>query len=405
MFDDIERKTIENMGLNCLYIDEYNQNKKYEELDYMDQDDSFFTENIKKTILLDHELFMKFGISLCGLPILSISPNYWNNIYIEVINRYKVKSLLFSSFLTVTLKEPTIEKKQLSSLDFLKQTPSLKQFYIQSQKGIFDSEYWDIKDFTPLEYLLELESLIITNYETYVDINFSLLQSLKDVNLQYPKKNKTIYACKNIESIDTRYYERTLAEMKNWKQLKYLCTYCDNLESFKGLDSFEKLETFRPEITSKFKTFEDTKSKSIKKLHIYTEARTSPKTLKGLSGLEIIENIALNGLRQLESIDNLYQCDSLKELTFENCSIPNDILMLSTLQNLEKLVFDDCKNIASLDFVTKLSKLKYLSFDGNTKIEDGNLNFLKELFNNGVEIYFNDKKHYSLKHKDVYSIA
>ena len=403
MFDENERKTIEDMGLNCLFIEESNKDKKMIELDFLDKEDIFFTEKIKQASLYSAETFQDFNISFYGFPILALDPRYWNDVYIDIINKYHVVSLIFSEFLTAFLKKQTIEKEQLTNIDFLKQTPSLKQFYIQNQKDMIFEECWNIEDFTPLEYLQKLECLSISNNRTMVDIDFSKLKELKEVNLQYPKENKTIYKCQNIEEIYTRYYEKSLNVMKNWKKLKYFSAYCDNLESFAGLDIFNELEISKVEITSKFKTFEECNSESIKIFYIYTEARKTPKTLKGLSGLTRVENIAINGLKQLESIDDLQQCDSLKELTFENCKIPDDILMLNKLLNLEKLVFDDCKDIESLQFVRELPNLKYLSFSGNTKVIDGNLDFLKELADTGVEIHLTNRKHYSIKYKDLYS--
>lgn len=401
MFDNNERKMIEDIGLNCLFIEEKNKDKKLVELDYFRQEAFVSNENVKQALLYNKEMFKDFNISFYGFPILVLDPRNWHDIYIDIIDKYQIKSLIFSAYLTTFLEKQAIEQKQLIDIGFLKQISSLKQFYIQPQKDMIFEEFWSIKDFTPLEYLQKLEYLSISNNETFVDIVFSKLQMLKEVNLQYPKDNKTIYECQNIERIDTRYYEQDLMVIEDWKKLKYFSAYCDNLESFNGLENLNQLDTFRPEVTSKFKTFEGTKSKSIKTFFIYTEAKKTPKTLQGISGLEVVENIAINGFKQLDSIDDLHQCISLKELTFENCKIPKDIVKLGMLKNLEKLILDNCKDIESLEFVREFQNLKYLSFDGNTKIINGNLDFLKELSNHGVEIYFTDRKHYSVKFKDL----
>jgi len=401
MFDKNARNNIEKMGLNCLFIDENNRAKKLVELDYLDREKFAFNEKVKYSLLYSSELFQDFNISFYGFPILILDPRNWHEIYIDIINKYQVQSLIFSVYLTGFLKNQTKKKKKLIDISFLKQAPSLKQFYIQPQKEIILSEFWDIEDFTPLEYLCNLEYLSISNNETFIDINFSKLSQLKEVDLQYPIEDKTIYQCEHLETVNIRYYEKSLDAIKNWKKLKYFSAYCDNLESLEGLHSFSQLQIFKPEITAKFKTFKGTNSKSIIKLHVYTEAKKTLKTLDGISGLEVLEDIALNGFRQMESIGDLFKCSSLKELTFENCKIPNDISALDSLANLEKLVFNDCKNIESLEFVKKLPKLIYLSFNGNTKIMDGNLDFLKKMSESGTEIYFNDRKHYSIKYKDL----
>jgi len=339
---------------------------------------------------------------LCGFDSLIAQPQYFNKDMVELINEKYIKCLYLEDrrIRGFFAKEPD-KYKTLTNLSFLENISHLKCFKMDAHTPFFSEKpILKIEDYTPLENLTELEYIYIPDHGEFpvsVDIDFSKLPMLKDVSLQYPKENRTIYKCQNIEDIDTRYYEKDLTMMKNWKKLKYFSAYCDNLESFAGLDIFNELEISKVEITSKFKTFEECNSESIKIFYIYTEA----KTLKGLSGLTRVENIAINGLKQLESIDNLQQCGNLKELTFENCKIPDDIFMLNKLLNLEKLVFDDCKDIESLQFVRELPNLKYLSFDGNTKVIDGNLDFLKELADTGVEIYFNNRKHYSIKYEDL----
>ncbi|CUV66608.1 hypothetical protein BN3087_960002 [Sulfurovum sp. enrichment culture clone C5] len=401
MFDLNERKIIEKFGLNCIFIDESNKDKKYRELDYFDH--SLFEQNtnVKNTYLFDIELFKSFDIIPFGFPILIIDPRFWNNIYIDINQKYNIESLVISTYMTALLKKPTILPTILSSLDFLKYFKSLKQFYLQPQKNILFTDFWDIKDFTSLEYLSNLEDLSISNDETVVNIDFAKLKQLKKVNLQYPRENKTLYECTNLESIDTRYYEKDLTSLSKLQKLNFLSAYCDNLESFEGIKKLSSLKDFKIETTSKMKEFKNLQSDTIKTFYLYTEEASKLKSLDGIEGLTSIENIAFNGYKKLESINSLSKCHTLKIITFENCKIPNDIYLLSELKNLEKVTLDDCKDIQSLKFVEKLSNLKYLSFDNNTNILDGDLKFLKELNKKGVEIHFNDRKHYNIKYKEI----
>jgi len=344
--------------------------------------------------------------NLYGVDSLIVQPQYFTQEMITTINEKHINGLYFEDRLISGFfkKEPN-KYKTLTDLSFLEKIPHLKSLQIDGYTSFFsDKPIIKIEDYTPIEYLKRLEYIYIPDngdFPISVDIDFFKLKKLKEVTLQYSKNNRTIYLCENIESIETRYQEKDLNIIKNWKKLKYFSAYCDNLESFSGLDKFTKLEVFKLETTSKFKTFEGTKSKSIKTFFIYTEARKTSTTLNGLSGLKNVDIISLNGFKQLESINDLSYCLTLKELTFEKCKIPNDVSTLSSLVNLEKLVFDDCKNIESLAFIRKLPNLKYLSFDGNTKVMDGNLDFLKELSNINIEIYFTDRKHYNIKCKDL----
>jgi len=187
----------------------------------------------------------------------------------------------------------------------------------------------------------------------------------------------------------------------NWGKLKRFGAYFDKLETFDGLEVFQKLQELKGEFTSKLATFEGMKSNNIKIFYYFTEAKKTPKTLDGISGLSKVEDIALNGLNRLESVQDLSKCITLKELTLENCKIPSDIYALKSLKNLEKLTLDNCRDIETLEFIKELQNLRYLSFTGNTKVLDGNLEFLKNMSNAGVEVYFANRKHYNIKSSDL----
>jgi hypothetical protein len=135
---------------------------------------------------------------------------------------------------------------------------------------------------------------------------------------------------------------------------------------------------------------------------LYTEARNTPKTLEGIGGLEVVELIALNGLKKLEDLGDLEQCQCLKELRFERCNIPANIGdVVKKLPNLERLIMDDCGDIESIAFVQDMPSLKCLSIQEESKIIDGNLDFLKPLAQKGVEIYLTPRRHYSIKAKEL----
>jgi len=269
---------------------------------------------------------------------------------------------------------------------------------------LFGDPIIKIEDYTPIENLKKLEYIYIPDsggFPVYVDIDFSKLKQLKKVNLQFPQGNVSLYECINIESIDTRYYEKNFTALNKLQKLNFIGAYCDNLESFEGITKLGNLEDMKLETTSSLKELKDLHSDTVRIFYLYTEQASKLKSLEGIEGLTVVKHIALNGYKKLESIGSLSRCHTLKTLTFENCKIPSDIDQLSALKNLEKLTLDDCKEINALEIVKKLPNLKYLSFDGNTKVIDGNLEFLKELNNQGVEIYFNDRKHYNLKFKEI----
>lgn len=424
MFDDIDRKNIEKLGLNCVVIDEGNKNKTYSELGYFDLDDPFLSKNvnIQSAVLLDTKTFEDFGIKLYGFPILIIDPRFWNDIYIEIMNKYKIEVLIFSIHLTVFLKKPTVKKTTLTSLNFLKSLKHLRQFYLQPQKDVIFEQYWDIKDFTPLEYLENLEYLNIPNSDTYVDIDFSKLKNLKEVNLQFPKENKSIYQCKKLERLTTRTFLEDFKVMKELKNLEYFVSYAGDLKSFSGVGALSSLKTLDLEISMKVKELVEIESLGHLEEFVLRNAKGMI-SLGKLYELKKLQRLLFSDIRKLESSGDinsckslkllvfensiipkdltLEECVSLKELKFENCKFLNDFNQIGDLKNLESLELIDCKEIESLEFVKKLKKLKYLNFAGNTVIKDGNLDFLKEFSERDVYILFRDRRHYSVKLEDI----
>jgi len=422
MFDDNERKILERIGLNCFFIEEGNKDKKFIELDYLNKNDFAFNENVQQTTLYSKETFQDFNISFYEFPILILDPRYWHDAYIDIINKYQVSSLIFSTYLTVFLKKQTTEKKKLVNIDFLKQVSSIKQFYLQAQKDMAFEEFWDIENFTPLEYLHELEYLNISNSETIINIDFSKLKKLQDVNLQFPKENITIYECTELKRLTTRTYLKDFTLMQNLKKLEYFVSYAKELKSFKGIGELTSLKTLDLEVTSKIKNLEEME-KLVNLEEFVLRGARALKTFDGIEKLPQLKRLLSNDLKKLESVENinnaknlellvfensiipedltLKNCQNLKKLKFENCKLLNDLNEVTSLESLEELEIIDCKNISSLAFVKKLKKLNYLNFAGNTIVKDGNLEFLKKLSLEGVNISFNNRQHYNINLKDV----
>jgi hypothetical protein len=401
-FDKNDRNTIEALGLNCIFIDEDNKDNFLKDLDYIVQNAIGQNPSVLNSKLLNKDMLDSVGIDVCPMPILIIDPRYFDEIFLDIVQKHNVQSLILDGTLAAFLKQPSVKAKALRTIDFIKKMPSLKLFYLQPQKDMIFSEFWDIDDFSSIEGHKTLEYLYIPNNTQFIDIDFSTLPSLKAINLQYPKENKTIYECKNIEYVKSIYYEQNLSFIKNWSKLKKLGAYYDKLESFGGIENFKHLKELVGQFTSAFKTFKGTNSKSIKTFMLYTEARNTPKTLEGIGGLEVAELIALNGLKKLEDLGDLYKCQNLKELRLERCHIPNNIGdTVKRLPKLERLILDDCGDIESIAFVKEMLSLKYLSVSENSKIIDGNLDFLKALAQKGVEIHFTPRKHYTITYDDV----
>jgi len=346
-----------------------------------------------------------FKADFYGLDTLIVQPQYWHTKFIEFINKKHIECLYLTDRHIGAFYEEELDKyKTLTDLSILKDVPHLICLKMDALPPLFGDPIIKIVDYTPIEDLKKLEYIYIPDsgdFPVYVDIDFSKLTQLKKVNLQFPQGNVLLYECINLESIDTRYYEKNFTALNKLQKLNFIGAYCDNLESFEGIIKLGNLEDMKLETTSSLKELKDLHSDTVRIFYLYTEQASKLKSLGGIEGLTAVEHIALNGYKKLESIGSLSQCHTLKTITFENCKIPYDIDQLSKLKSLEKLTMDDCKKVKSLAFAKKLKNLKYLSFDGSTDILDGDLVFLKELSNRGVEIYFNDREHYNIRLAEI----
>lgn len=360
-FDGLERDHIESLGLNCIYIDDTNKDILLKDLKYIDAEDTFFKSNekIQKSKLFDRGLFEGAGLHYGNdiLPLLIVDPRYfYPEVYVPIMRKYNVRGLILDASLASFLKRPTAKARVLKSLSFLEEVPFLKLFYLQSQKEVF-FEFWDIEDFSPLESLKGLEYLYIPTNDSFIDVDFSLLEHLREIDLQYPKDNKTIFECKKIETARTVYYESDLKLLERWSKLNSFEVYFDKLKNLEGLDKFEHLRKLKGQFTGRFQGFQGVISKSIKSFFFYTEARKSPTTLEGISGLENVEVMEISGLKKLETIADLPMCRHLRELSLEESRIPDDIERILEIKSLRKLKVDYGSDVAK-----KYPKLKPLIF-------------------------------------------
>ena len=320
---------------------------------------AFEKEQARKYKLSD---LWDFKNDLCGLNSLIAQPQYFNKVMIEFIIQNHIECLYLEDRIIGIFFEKEIEKfRTMTDLAFLNYISHLKCFKLDMHTSIFsDKSIADINDFTPIESLKNLECISIPNSgykDVYVDIDFSKLIKLKNINLQFPKKNKTIFQCPNIEEVDTRYYYPDLTEAQNWKKLKKFGAYFDKLKSFEGIESFKYLEEFKGEFTSSLQSFEGLNTQSIKTFYYYTEARKTPVTLKGISGLKNAEIIKLSGLKKLNSIADLPECKNLKEFWLEESNVPDDIEEITNIKSLKKVFIDYPEKV-----IKKFPKLKpYMS--------------------------------------------
>jgi len=319
----------------------------------------FEKEKIKEYKLDD---LWDFKNELCSLSSLIAQPQYFNQVMVEFIIQNHIECLYLEDRIIGIFFEKELEKfHTMTDLSFLNHMSHLKCLKIDMHTSMFsDKPVVEIDDFTPIERLKNLECLSIPDSghkSVYVDIDFSKLIKLRNVSLQFSKRNKTIFQCPNIEEVDTRYYYDDLTEVQNWKKIKKFDAYFDKLKSFEGIEKFKYLKEFKGEFTSSLQSFEGLSSQSIKTFYYYTEARKTPVTLKGISGLKNVETIKLSGLKKLNSIADLPECKNLKEFWLEESNVPDDIEEITNIKSLKKVFIDYPEKV-----MKKFPKLKlYMS--------------------------------------------
>jgi hypothetical protein len=307
--------------------------------------EEFTIKDVLGTETYSYKDLWDYENNLCGLESLIAQPQYFNKEHVEFIKDKNIKCLyLTDRFISRLFEKDNKKYKTLADLSFLEDLVHLKCFKMDAHTHFFnDKPVIKVEDYRPIEKLTKLECIYIPDngdYPVFVDIDFSQLKQLKEFDLQFPKENKTIYQCQNIESAETLYYEADFSMIQNWKSLKRFGAYFDKLKSFEGLENFKHLKEFKGQFTSKLKSFEGLKSKSIETFFYYSEAKNTPTSLAGISGLENVKLLKFSGLKKLETIADLTQCSTLEEVWFEESKVPSDIEKLAQMPNLKKVFID-----------------------------------------------------------------
>lgn len=214
---------------------------------------------------------------------------------------------------------------------------------------------------------------IFISYANKIDISkIKLLHNLR-----------IIYIADNTQAID----------YNNFKNLEVLCLeWCKN-------NILPKSDRLKKLILRKYKP----ESKSLIEIGLLN--------LLNLESLEIVQGIitSLDGivnfpkikvldLAYLTKINNLscLESNTLEILKFHVCRQIHDFDMVSNLKNLKKLYIHDCGKIKSIQFIKKLKNLQFISIV-NSSVEDGDMSCCLDV----PKFFFDDKKHYSHKFKDL----
>ncbi|WP_040951519.1 hypothetical protein [Gorillibacterium massiliense] len=248
---------------------------------------------------------------------------------IEYVNRNNINKIMINDYL---YKE--------NNLNFLTECPHIQDI------GIYNAA--NLKDFTVLYELPQLESLSIS--ENKVNVDLSAINNLKTLSLTWNSKIINLNQCRNLERLWLTNYRSEMG----------------NLEELSNLHNLETLRIVQSQITS----------------------------LKGFGNLKKLYKLELGYLRNLIYLDELPV--NLTTLEFESCKKIKNYDYISKLEYLEFLKLFKCGEIDSLSFIKRLNALKKISFV-DTNILDGDLSPCV-----GMDyVGFNNKKHYSHKFEEL----
>lgn len=229
------------------------------------------------------------------------------------------------------------------SIDFLKEINGLKCLYL------YDDELLDL---SVIEELYELELLFLECRKVKISPNFESLNKLNYVSIDWRPCFKSLYLNTNIQKMRIDYFnDNDLSKFSVSPKLEELDLVMGPITSLKGIENFPNL----------------------KKLVIYRCTK-----LTDISELEHIE---------------------LTNIEIESCKKIDNLEILFNVNNLESIIIDKCHEIKSIKDISNLSNLKKARII-NTTILDGDVTKFGSLYENGVEISFDNKKSYSHKLED-----
>ncbi|MCE4052215.1 leucine-rich repeat protein [Bacillus sp. Au-Bac7] len=212
-----------------------------------------------------------------------------------------------------------------------------------------------------------------------------------------------VYYLSNIKGLYSLQSLKELSIIENDNNIKIDLSYFPKLEilrldwgsSVSGLSNLENLNLLQ---LFKYKP----KSKDLgeliklKKLESLILTHGNLTSLNGIQKFNNLKEIQLNYIRNLIDISHLKNLPLLSDLEIENCKKISNIPIVSNISSIERLALLNCGELESLVFIESMENLKNLVFSG-TNIKDGNLSYCKNI----DYVYFLDKKHYSLKLKDI----
>lgn len=214
-----------------------------------------------------------------------------------------------------------------------------------------------IKDLTPVKYLNNLRKCHFEHkWNGFID--FQRFEKLEECSFKWGiNGSETIFNCPSLTKLRIdNYTENDLNKFSVFKSLASLSLYFSNIEN-----------------------------------------------LLGIGNLKYLEILDLTGCSLLENIVHLKELKKLKMLTLDRCKRIKSLEPLLELDQLKLLSFNNIGKISTINYLAYLKNLQEVYFSEDTIIEDGDLNILFNLYNNGnlKRAIFKYRKHYSHRPEQI----
>jgi len=225
------------------------------------------------------------------------------------------------------------------SVDFLAECNQIEDVFLV--EGNYDT--------SGIKYLDNLKSAIIGSAPKH-SVDLSKFKGLESLSITHHKNWLNLFSCTSL--IDLHIWKLPFENLLNFKRLvklKSLELVQGKVNSLEGIDELSLTH------------FEAHKVSSLLDIGMYKESFS-------------LENFYLYDCKKVQNHEDIAKAVNLKSLRYANCGI-----------------------MKSISFIEKMPKLKEFRFP-KTLVEDGNLSYLEKI----DVVMFNDKKHYSIKYKDLF---
>jgi hypothetical protein len=215
----------------------------------------------------------------------------------------------------------------------------------------------------------------VNNYSDE-QVDFQCFKKIEMADILWSKGRENILECKTLKKLTIHKLKlNNLINFKNLENLKSLTLISSSIESLEGLENLVNLEELELHFNSKL---ED---------------------LSALSKCRKLKRIRLSNLPKVESLSAMENCKGIESIIVDNCKKIIDNKKLFTLSNLRIFSYSNSGGFQSIKEIENLVHLERFIIS-DTNIIDGDLDPLLKLKKINF-CFFKDKKHYSLKLKEI----